>query len=161
MHAPTAKGIIYSEFPERKAQIKRIHHPQGAGDELKRVSLQFLAPRRHLLTETLVLNVGAIHGHDNPDHFVKRMCFFIVWGATLCGEWTGLIAASAFALWYESEYYVPRREKKECRDNATQTEAFAQAESSTSQGTSEAGTDEEETQMLLEAYFTSGTERNP
>ena len=88
------------------------------------------------------------------------MCFFIVWGATLCGEWTGLFTASVLALWYASEYYVPRREK-ECKDNATQTEAISQTESSTSQGTSKAGTDEEETQMLLEAYFASGTERNP
>ena len=88
------------------------------------------------------------------------MCFFIVWGATLCGKWTGLFTASVLALWYGSEYYVPTRKKKECKDNATQTEAIAQAESSTSQGTSEAGTDEEETQML-EGYFASGAERNP
>ena len=67
---------FYSGFPEWKAEIKRIHHPQGARYELKRVPLEFFAPRRHFFTETLVLDVRVIHCNDNPDHFVKTHVFF-------------------------------------------------------------------------------------
>ena len=78
------------------------------------------------------------------------MCFFTVYIGTLFGRWTGLLTAAALTLWYRSEYYVPPRKK--VKDNATQTEAIGETESSSSQGTKKAGKDEEE-EILLIDYF--------